>query len=106
MSESVNFYQELNNLREQYPELTFNNDGYENIPDAVRARNKQGHDNIEALLKKSVQGFVRFQNFKPRKDGSIAVRCQMYCDQKFVGVTYIPLEDFKPENIEIELSSI
>ena len=36
MSE-INFFEELNQLRKQYPELTFNNDGYENIPNDVIA---------------------------------------------------------------------
>lgn len=94
----INYFEELNRLREQYPELTFNNHGYENIPKDVRARNQEGHDAIEDLLKKSVYGFVRFQNFIPRKDGSFAIRCQTRWPDFFVGVSYFPLEDFKPDS--------
>lgn len=95
---NINFFEELNKLREEYPELTFNNHGYENIPKDVRARNQEGQDAIEALLKKSVSGFVSFQNFKPRKDGSFAIRCQTKWDESFVGVYYFPLVDFKPDS--------
>ena len=97
MSE-INFFEELNKLREQYPELTFNNDGYQNIPKDVRARNQEGQKAIEALLRQSVKGFVEFQNFKPRKDGSFAVRCQTKWTELFIGVSYIPLENFKPDS--------
>jgi hypothetical protein len=94
----IDFYKELDKLREEYPELTFHNDGYENIPDEVRERNKEGQSAIEKLLKDSVVGFVKFQNFKPRKDGSIAIRCQTKWSEFFTGVTYIPMTEFKPEN--------
>lgn len=94
----IDFYAELNKLREQYPELTFNNDGYEDIPKDVRARNQEGQEAIEKLLRESVSGFVTFQNFKPRKDGSFAIRCQTKWDQYFTGVSYFPLENFKPDS--------
>lgn len=94
----INFFEELNQLREKYPELTFNNKSYENIPKDVRARNQVGQDAIETLLRKSVSGFVSFQNFKPRKDGSFAIRCQTRWDESFIGVFYFPLEDFKPDS--------
>lgn len=96
MTEDINFYEELNKLREEYPELTFFNSGYENIPDEVRERNSEGNQKIEELLKKSVSDFVRFQNFKPRTDGSFAVRCQTMWSPWFQGVSYFPLENFQP----------
>ena len=91
----IDFFKELDQLRKQYPELTFNNDGYEDIPRDVRARNQDGQDAIEKLLKEAVLGFVKFQNFKPREDGSFAVRCQTKWSPYFTGVTYFHLEDFK-----------
>lgn len=96
MNVKINFYEELNKLREQYPELTFDNEGYENIPDDVRERNIEGNQKIEELLNKSVHAFVKFQNFKPRKDGSFAIRCQTMWSDFFQGVSYFPLENFKP----------
>ncbi len=95
MSE-VNYFEELSRLKDEYPELVFNNDGYENIPAEIREANIIGHNEIETLLKQSIKGFVSFQNFKPRKDGTFAVRCQTRWDQSFTGVSYFPLESFKP----------
>lgn len=92
----VNYYKELNKLREEYPDLTFNNDGYQNIPVEIREANKTGQQKIEELLKEAVKGFVEFQNFKPRKDGTYAVRCQTKWDAQFTGVSYFPLENFQP----------
>jgi hypothetical protein len=42
-------------------------------------------------------GFVRFQNFKPCKDGSVSVRLQAHYNDEgsFTGVMYIPLTSFK-----------
>ena len=91
-----NYHEELDALRVAYPDLTFNNDGYENIPDAVREANAEGQAKIEAVLKECVAGFVRFQNFKPRKDGTFAVRCQTHWAPGFTGVSYFPLENFTP----------
>lgn len=97
MSE-INYYEQLNKLREEYPALTFNNEGYENIPQEVREVNKEGNEKIETILKNTVAGFVKFQNFKPRSDGSYAVRCQTKWSDFFTGVTYIPLENFRPDH--------
>lgn len=95
-TDDINFYERLDKLRQAYPDLTFDNDGYENIPDDVRERNLAGNQEIEELLRAAVFGFVKFQNFKPRKDGSFAVRCQTRWNERFTGVSYFPLENFKP----------
>lgn len=90
----------LEELRLKYPELTYANNGYDNIPNDVRARNQEGQDAIEAVLKEAVVDFVRFQNFQPKKDGSFSVRCQTRWSEAFTGVSYFPLEDFKEQENE------
>lgn len=94
----VNYFEELTKLMEEYPDLVFDNHGYENIPEQVREASIKGHDKVEAILKERVTGFVEFQNFKPRSDGTVAVRCQTYWNESFIGVSYFSMENFKPEN--------
>lgn len=96
----MNIYEKLCKLKEKHPELTYNNNGYAELPKSVRQRNAAAIKEIEAILKESIAGFSRFQNFKPRKDGSWAVRCQYdwsanTTDRTFIGVGYFPIEDFK-----------
>jgi hypothetical protein len=94
----INYFEELNKLKEEYPELTFNNDGYQEIPAAIKEANADGINKIEELLKVAVFGFVRFQNFKPRKDGTFAIRCQTMWGPSFRGVSYFPMENFQPDH--------
>lgn len=91
----MSYYEKLNALRIAYPELTYDNSGYAEISNDVKQRNQDGIEEIESVLKLAIPGFVRFQNFKPRKDGSFAIRCQTEWSKFFTGVTYIPLTDFK-----------
>lgn len=88
-------FEQLEALRRAYPALTFNNEGYEEIPRAVKEAHAEAIQAVEAILKEAVADFVSFQNFRPRKDGTIAVRCQTRWSPHFTGVTYLPLEDFK-----------
>lgn len=96
MTEPRNFFDELTQCINRYPELVFDNDGYEQLPREVIERNREGINKIEAILKVCVSDFCSFQNFKPRKDGSIAIRCQTRWSDYFRGVSYFPLENFKP----------
>ena len=87
--------EQLRALMEANPALIFSNDGYEELPATVKEAHQDAIAQIEAVLKSCVRGFVRFQNFKPRKDGSTAVRYQVrYNDNgSFTGVAYTPLAD-------------
>lgn len=98
MTEPRNFFDELSQCITDYPELVFNNNGYEQLPHDVIERNRQGIDKIEEILRVSVEDFIRFQNFKPRNDGSIDIRCQTQWSDHFQGVSYFPLENFKPDH--------
>jgi hypothetical protein len=90
-------YDRLIELKNDYPELTFNNDGYEYLSPSVKEAHKAQIEEISAILKETVFGFVRFDNFKPRKNGSFAVRMQTQWDERFTGVQYNDIEDFKNE---------
>lgn len=98
MSNSI--YDRLKSLYENNPELTFNNDGYQYLPTSVKEANKAAIDEIESLLKEAIQGFVRFDNFKIRKNGDVVVRVQYGWSEFFTGVGYFPLKEF--DLLEIE----
>jgi len=93
-----NYFDELEALRLAYPDLTLNNKGYEEIPKDVREANKEGNTKIEELLETLIASFIKFQNFKQRDDGTFAIRCQTAWTPYFVGVSYFPMEDFKPDS--------
>ena len=82
-------YDRLNQLKEQNPELIFDNDGYQYLPLETREKHK------EQILTECGYQSVNFKNFKPRKDGSFAVRFDAMWDKTFKGVIYVSLEDFK-----------
>ena len=90
-------YDKLTAIILSNPDLLFDNDGYENLHSSIVERNKPAIKQVEEILSSCVKGFVRFQNFKPRKNGEISVRCQLYYDDQrtFIGVEYIPLGWFK-----------
>jgi len=91
-------YKRLVELQKKYPELTYNNNGYDEINEDVMTRHQKQIKEISAILKEELpKSFVRFQNFTPRRDGSIAIRCQVIYDHVsyFQGVDYIPITDFK-----------
>jgi hypothetical protein len=88
-------YEKLIELKNSNPELVFNNDGYEYLSKDVKASHKSQIEEIEAILKKTVEGFVRFDNFKPRDNDTFAVRMQTRWSDRFTGVEYINIEKFK-----------
>lgn len=88
-------YDRLNQLKEQNPELIFDNDGYQYLPLETREKHKEQIKEIEQILTECGYQSVNFKNFKPRKDGSFAVRFDAMWDKTFKGVIYVSLEDFK-----------
>ncbi len=94
--------QKLKDLKDQYPQLTFNNDGYQYLPKDVRESHKLAIEEIESLLKTLIIGFVSFSNFKPRSNGDIVVRYQVIYDNDpnsgmcgFTGVAYTTFEELE-----------
>lgn len=94
-------FTKLTKIMESNPDLIFDNDGYENLSSKVVEANKEAIQSIEAILRGCVKGFVSFQNFKPRRYGSTAVRYQVYYndDRSFIGVAYTDLEEFKGKEV-------
>lgn len=83
-------------LKNQFPALTFDNNGYEYISPDVRELHAEQISEIGELIKQLDSSFVKFFNFKPRKDGSFAVRYDCYYDQStiyFIGVHYLVIND-------------
>lgn len=99
MATTNKYYDRLIQIKNEYPKLTFDNDGYEYIFEEKK-KHKEQVDEIEDILKKTIKGFVRFDNFKPRKEGTFDIRCQYNWGANdnsrcFVGVGYFNIEEFK-----------
>ena len=96
MTTTTTNYETLVKIQKEFPELTFDNNGYEYLDKEVKERHKEQIDLISEILKKEIEGFIRFDNFKPRKNGTFDVRVQYYWDKSsFSGVGYFKIEDFK-----------
>ena len=98
----MDYYEELVKLYQEYPELTFQNEGYQYLPQEVKERNKEGIDKINTILEKTIEGFVRFDNFKNRTDKNFWIRCQTKWSPGFTGVNYFKIEDFKKVSEKFE----
>ena len=95
MKTTNKYYDRLIELKNQFPELTFDNDGYEYLSKETQESHKEQIEEIKQILKETIEGFSSFNNFKPRENGSFAVRCQYNYDRSFIGVGYFGIELFK-----------
>lgn len=94
-------------LRLEFPELTFDNQGYQYLKPDVQERHKEQIAEISTIMKEQFPRFVEFNNFKPRKDGSYSIRCQTRWSPFFVGVEYFTEEDFQEqEDIDNYINSL
>lgn len=93
----MNIYEELTRIAKENPELIFDNNGYEYLSKETKLKHKEVIDEITQMMKAHDRGFSRFDNFKPRKNGSLELRYQAVWDRNngFIGVVYTPLENFK-----------
>lgn len=89
------YYYQLILFQRRYPELTFQNDGYEYLSLDIREKYKEQIEKISKILKITIPRFKKFNNFKLMKNGSFCVRCQYMWDERFTGVGYFPITDFK-----------
>lgn len=98
MSNTTTAYDELVRIQKEYPELTFQNNGYEYIHDIL-----EKHSNVVKEIGKIIRNydhqFVKFHNFKMRDDGTFYVRYDAYytpgMHSGFQGVVYQPINNFK-----------
>ena len=92
-------YDRLIELKDQFPELTFDNNGYEYLNREVQESHKEQIEEIKTILKETIKGFRSFNNFKPRESGTFDIRIQyLWGGSNFVGVGYFNIEllrDFK-----------
>lgn len=91
-------YNRLILIQKEYPELTFQNEGYEYLSKEVINKHKEQIEEISNILKTTISGFVEFNNFKIDKTGDILIRVQYHWDKMFVGVGYFNIEEFKEVN--------
>ena len=76
------------------PELTFNNIGYQYLSKEIQDKYAKEIKTIETILKKYIEGFSEFNNFKPRlENNSVVIRCQYYWGNGFTGVGYFKIDD-------------
>ncbi len=88
-------YDKIIEIKDKYPQLTFNNKGYECLSKDIQESHKEIIKELSDILKRNIEGFVKFNNFKPRKDGTYVVRVQYHWDKSFTGVGYFNIEAFK-----------
>ena len=81
-------------IQSNFPDLTFQNEGYEYLSKEIKENHKKEIAEIESILKKEINGFSEFNNFKINKDGSFSVRCQYYWNNSFKGVGYFNINEF------------
>lgn len=92
-------YDRLILLKSQFPALSLQNVGYEEIDfNALTDAEKDAHLEVSEILMKSISGFQRFQNFRVNKKGESCVRFQYNYDWRsdkygFIGVGYILLSE-------------
>lgn len=97
-------HETLTSIYSSFPALTFQNKGYEGInKDNLTDEEKQKIKEIEEILKKSVFGFSKFQNFKKDKEGNAVIRLkydysaddESNSSPYFVGVGYLKIDELK-----------
>ena len=84
----------ITEIQSNFPKLTFQNKGYQYLSKEIKENHKKEIAEIESILKKEINGFLKFNNFKINKDGSFSVRCQYYWDNSFKGVGYFNINEF------------
>jgi len=89
------YYYQLVLFQKRYPELTFDNNGYQYLSREVQEKFKKEIDEISAILRETIKGFSKFNHFKPSKDGSFCVRCQYSWSDRFIGVGYFNINGFR-----------
>lgn len=103
-------YLELLSIQEKHPILTYQNKGYDGIDmSKLSEEDLKAFDQVNAILKKSIKSFVKFQNFKVSKHKitkveELVARFQYMYDSHFQGVGYISLRELL-NGFDIELST-
>lgn len=92
----MNTYEELIKIQKEYPNLTYQNKGYDYIKKYKLTKEElEVFKRVEVLLKDKIERFVEFNNFKIRDNGDIVIRIQYKWYRGFIGVGYFHIEDFR-----------
>ena len=85
-------YSLLKSIQINFPNLTFQNDGYEYINKSkFSERDKKAFRIVSNILSKAIEGFSRLDNFRLTKKGEVQIRFQYAWDISFTGVGYLEL---------------
>lgn len=87
-------YNRLREIQDEYPDLTYNNKGYESLSREAFDKHKDLLDEITEICKETVNGFSSFNHFKKRKDGTVVLRLQYKWSDSphFTGVGYFNVD--------------
>lgn len=97
-------FQVLNGIYNNFPALTFQNEGYQGINrEDLTEEEREKIKEIEVILEKSIIGFSKFQNFRNDKQGVPYIRLQYDYSADddtnsaapFTGVGYIKIDTLK-----------
>lgn len=66
----------LKDIQKKYPELTFQNKGYEYLPLKVKIDHKDVIKEIDAIMKDFDPSYISFSNFIFNKHGNLCIRYQ------------------------------
>lgn len=89
-----NEYDTLLSIQQNYPKLTFQNNGFEYIDRREFSdAEKTADTKVTEILRNHIKDFVRFDNFTLNKKGEIRARFQYHYDINFTGVGYITLRE-------------
>lgn len=92
---SQDTYDELESLARDYPDLVFQNEGYEYLKAEVTESRAVQISRISEILKDHVSGFVKFFNFKNSREHGLVLRFDFLWAPWFTGVGYLPIAHLK-----------
>jgi len=103
-------YEFLLDIQKRFPRLTLENQGYEYIDkNKFTEEDLKAWKDVEDLLRKSIKGFTKFNNFCHVKN-ELSIRFQYHYSEAFTGVGYLLvielLKGFKPDKHNAKLSDI
>lgn len=91
-------HKNLIEIQKDFPVLTFQNNGYEH-PDFINLTEQERakFNEVTELLKKHVEGFVKFNHFRINRKNEIEIRLQYNYGydggQYFIGVGYLTIDN-------------
>ncbi len=81
-------------LQKKFPNLTYQNKDYDTLQKSELSEEELlAFNEIENILKIHVKDFVKFNHFKLRKNGDIALRFQYHWSNMFTGVGYLKITE-------------